>query len=259
MVDGVYVKVKGWEKAVPFIYGIDFETHDIPAGILDLAEGESAFLRFFTILKETGYPLRIVVADEATALKQALKQVYPDSGVQLCHVHMLRNIKNILEITREKKAHLPFFLEVRSLLSARRGEVRQRMFQTMIEEHGRNGLYRFVLLGVQKKWDDLFRHETIQRMGIRCPKTTNLIEGYNNHFKSRVRIIKGFESFSSAMRFLNGWIIRRRFTPFTGCRKPFKHLNHYSSFEKSRNPDLPWPLIPGFSPPRKLPQKPTRK
>ena len=249
-VDGVYVRVKGWKKATPFIYGIDYETHDVPAGVLDFAESEDAFRHFFTMVKDAGYPLRFVVSDEATALKPALQEIFPDAKVQLCYVHVLRNIKETLGITRVCTLHLPFFLRVRLLLKTRGEEARRGEFKAIQEEYGRNPLYRFVLSEVASKWDDLFRYEAVQRMGIRCPKTTNLIEGYNNHFKARVKNIKGFESFSSAMRFLNAWMIRRRFAPFTDCKKPFKHLNGYSSFEKSRNPDLPWPLIPGLSPPK---------
>ena len=43
LVYGVCARAKGWEKVVPLIYGIDYETHDIPVGFLDLAESEDAF------------------------------------------------------------------------------------------------------------------------------------------------------------------------------------------------------------------------
>ena len=34
VVDGKYVKVKGYDQKIPFIYGIDYLTHDIPVGLL---------------------------------------------------------------------------------------------------------------------------------------------------------------------------------------------------------------------------------
>lgn len=248
VVDGVYARVKGWDKVVPFIYGIDYETHDIPIGILDLSESVEAYLRFFSMLREAGYLPSCVVGDDAPALKQALERVFPNASFQLCHVHFLRNIKGILEITKVKRMRVPFFLEVRSLLRTQGEGVRQNIFQTLMKEHERNGLYRFVLLSIRERWEDLYRYEEVRKRGIRCPRTTNLIEAYNNHFKSRVKSIKGFESFSSLERFLNGWLIRRRFTPLQNCGMQFKHLNRHSSFEKSKDPNLPWPLIPGLSP-----------
>lgn len=246
--DGVYVPVKGWDTKVPFIFGVDYETHDVPGGVLDFSESEKAFSHLFSKLKEAGYPLRFVVADEASALKPALQKVFPHAEVQLCHVHFLRNIKKVLGCTRKEDVPPPFFWDIRKLLRTRGEEGRRMLLHAMTETYGRNGLYRFLLSEVLSKWDDLFRYEGAERMGLRCPKSTNLIEGLNTQFKDRVKRIKGFESFSSAMRFLNAWMIRRRFAPFTDCRKPFTHLNGYSSFEKSRNPNLPWPVIPGLSP-----------
>lgn len=44
-IDGKYVKVKGHEKKIPFIYCLDFLTHDIPVGILVPSESYQAFLK----------------------------------------------------------------------------------------------------------------------------------------------------------------------------------------------------------------------
>lgn len=253
--DGVYVKVKGYPRAVPFLYGIDFETHDIPAGMLALAENEGAFERFFEMLKEAGYPLRLVVADEASALKPALARIFPDVRVQLCQVHILRNIRMVLHLSMHDQTHAPFFRRIQILFNLSGEANRQRFFQDIASVYDRDPRYWDILRTILARWDDLFRFESVRKEGIRCPRTNNLIEAYNSHFKARVRAIKGFESFSSASRFLNGWMLKRRFTPFQGCGKPFEHLNGYSSFEKSRNPNLPWPEIYGLAPPK----IPTRK
>jgi hypothetical protein len=44
-VDGKHVKVKGYPKKIPFVYCLDFLTHDIPAGILVPSESYQAFLK----------------------------------------------------------------------------------------------------------------------------------------------------------------------------------------------------------------------
>lgn len=242
-VDGVYVKVKGMPKAIPFIYGIDYVTHDIPAGILDFAENEAAFDRLFTILKDIGYPLRFVVADEAPALKSALARVFPGIGVQLCHVHILRNIRKTLHISERDKIHIPFFHEIQKLLVMQGAENRRSFWNEMARIRTIRDDEWEVLKSIRSRWGDLFRYESIRREGIACPRTNNLIEAFNNHFKTRSRSIKGFESLSSAERWLNAWMIKRRFTPFRECGNQFKHLNGHTSFEKSRNTDLPYPDI----------------
>lgn len=247
-VDGVYIKVKGLLRAVPFIYGIDFETHDIPAGILALAENEAAFERLFLLLKDIGYPLRLVVADETFALKVPLHKLFPGVEVQLCHVHILRNIRVALGLSSRNETHLLLFREIQKLLALRGEEARRSLFGDMVRRKNLGDEEWKILRSIRSRWDDLFRYEAARREGVACPRTNNLIEGYNNHLKTRVNGIKGFESLSSASRWLNGWLLRRRFTPFHECGKPFEHLNGHSSFEQSRNLDLPWPEIPGISP-----------
>jgi hypothetical protein len=243
VLDGVYVAVKGLPKKIPFIYGIDFLTHDIPAGILDFAESELAFLRLFRMLKEIGYPLRVVVCDEAMAVRPALRKVFPDAAIQLCQVHVLRNIREELHLSSFDQAHLPFFREIQKLLAAQGEENRKNIFKDIASRFEANELYREILKSIRRRWEDLFRYESIRRQGIACPSSTNLIESFNGQFKDRYRTIKGFEMISSAERFVNAWMIKRRFTPFRDCGEHFKHLNGYTAFSKSRNPLLPYPDI----------------
>lgn len=50
-IDGKYVKIKGYPKKIPFIYSIDFLTHDMPAGLLVPSESYQAFLKAFPFVK----------------------------------------------------------------------------------------------------------------------------------------------------------------------------------------------------------------
>lgn len=241
--DGVYVRIRGVLKKLPFIFGIDFITHDVPLGIIDFSESEEAFERFFNILKAIGYPLRYVVADEAAALKPALRKVFPEANVQLCQVHVLRNIRKELHITKKNETHLPFFSEIKKLFSLAGEENRRNHFHEMARSQTIGDGEWEILKSIKLRWEDLFRYESIRKEGLACPRDNNLIEAYNNHFQDRMGSIKGFESISSAERFVNAWMIRRRFTPFRACGEHFKHLNGHTPFSKSRNPDLPYPNI----------------
>jgi len=241
-VDGVYLRVRGHEM-MPFISGIDFITHDVPAGIIDFAESGVAFERLFNILKEVGYPLRYVVADEAPALKPALRKVFPQAEVQLCQVHVLRNIRKTLHVTTKDESHLPFFRNIQELFRMA-GETNRRTFflELTHSQSLKDGEWE-ILKSIRSRWDDLFRFESIRKEGLACPRDNNLSEAYNQHFQSRMSGIKGFETISSAERFVNAWTIRRRFTPFRACGEHFKHLNGKTPFSQSRNPDLPYPDI----------------
>lgn len=74
VMDGKYIKVRGYKQKIPWIYGIDYETHDILFGILAASENEQSFLTFFKTLKTLNYPLRIVVADDRSSLPLALNR-----------------------------------------------------------------------------------------------------------------------------------------------------------------------------------------
>jgi transposase-like protein len=96
--DGKYVKVKGFEQKIPFIYGIDYLTHDIPYGGLFVAEDTIAFSLFFERLRHTNYHLRMVVADDRAGLENGLNKAFPLRPLQLCHTHYLENIRRTLNI-----------------------------------------------------------------------------------------------------------------------------------------------------------------
>lgn len=71
-----------------------------------------------------------------------------------------------------------------------------------------------------------------------APNTTNLIESYNSQLEQRTKAIKGFQSFKHARDWLNGFVLRRRFSKFTDCTKPFAHLNGKSPIENTKKDKL---------------------
>ena len=89
---------------------------------------------------------------------------------------------------------------------------------------------------VKKIWLDfkeqeqyLFNH--LKFPDLHIPHTTNLMEGNNSQLESRLGSIRGFELSDTAKNYLNAWIIKRRFTKFTDCKVPFKHLNGKTPLE----------------------------
>jgi transposase-like protein len=66
---------------------------------------------------------------------------------------------------------------------------------------------------------------------LHIPSTSNMIEGYNSQLELRLSSIRGFENIANAKYYLNAWIIKRRLTKFTDCRKKFKKLNGRSPLE----------------------------
>jgi len=65
---------------------------------LCLSEDEAVFSQYFQTLKDLGYNLKIVVADDREGIKQALNKVFPYVRIQLCQNHYLENIRRLLKV-----------------------------------------------------------------------------------------------------------------------------------------------------------------
>lgn len=247
IIDGKYIKVRGYQEKIPFIYGIDYETHDILFGILVPAEDEQAFLQFFRILKSLNYPLSVVVADDRCALPLALKQLYPGIPLQLCQNHYLENIRQLLHV-RTDFTHQHFFNSLKKHVfdEYQDDEQLDAALHHVLTERGADMLLRqTIVMAVHRRRKELFAYPQIEN----CPNNTNLIELFNSHFNARLKSIKGFKTTEHAALWLNGMLLRRRTKPFTDCGPKFKHLNGKSSLQMSIKKSAGWPNILGIKAP----------
>ena len=227
ILDGKYIKVRGYEKKIPLLWGLDYLTHDIPVMLLAPSENEEAFSRYFGLLKQTGYAPTIVVVDDRAGIATALKRHFPYALVQLCHVHYLENIRGTLKV-RTEPTHIRFFLEIAGLLKLRDLSLfKQRVGELVLQYEHTNAVYTQMILSVWSRRRELFAYLSIPE----CPNNTNLIELYNSHLQGRLKTVKGFKSFHSANRWLNAYVVRRRTKELTDCEGRFKHLNGRCSLE----------------------------
>lgn len=248
IIDGKYIKVRGYKQKIPFIYGIDYETHDILFGMLVRAEDEASFLTFFQTLKELDYPLKVVVADDRSSLPLALKQVFPDVPLQLCLNHYLENIRVSLHI-RTDPTHRHFFNSLKKHVFDEYEsdeKLNNALLHVWNKYCGDVPLRQAIVLQIHQRRKVLFAHKTIPN----CPNNTNLIELFNSHFNARLKALKGFKTKEHAELWLNGLLIRRRTKPFTDCGPKFRHLNGKSSLQVSTKKQAHWPDILGIHAPK---------
>jgi len=249
IIDGKYVKVRGFKEKIPFMYAIDYETHDILFGILAPSESIQAFLECFRLLKQLNYPLRVVVADDRSTLPLALKQVYPDIPLQLCQNHYVENIRKILHI-RSEKTHHHFFNSLKKHVfdEYENDEQLNIALHHLLTNRCENmEIRQMIVMEIDRRRKELFTYTTISN----CPKDTNLIELFNSHFNARLKSLKGFKTLDHAQLWLNGLLLRRRTKPFTDCSPKFKHLNGKCSLEMSIKKQAPWPDILGLKAPKR--------
>ena len=227
LVDGKYIKIKGYDKKIPVVYGIDYLTHDIPTYILSVSESYLTLKSFFTSLRLLRYPLQAVVADDNYNIFESCKRVYPEAATQLCQVHYKQNIRSELNLKNDD-TYQPFMYQIASLFAKRRSEVEfDGIARKMFWKYQNDPVCKSILLDIQKRKTDLLAYTRIPRV----PRTNNLIESYNSHLQGRLKTIKGFESFKHADNWLNAYFVRRRLKTFTSCGRPFHQLNGFSSLE----------------------------
>ena len=247
-VDGKYVAVAGYPRKIPFIYGIDFLSHDIPVGLLAPSENEEAFTKFFRLLKACHYPLQIVICDDTKALKPAMLRYFPNARLQLCHTHYLENIRTQLQVRTLPKYREFFSYLWEAFRPHHHPAKRDAQLRGLFDSWGRTDLtLKLILIDIRARRDELFAYNFKMN---HCPHTNNLIESFNSHLQGRLKTIKGFQSFHSAERWLNAWMIRRRTKPFTDCDVPFKHLNGRMSLDVVLKKEKTFPKIRGVQAPK---------
>ena len=239
IIDGKNVAVRPFEKKIPFVYALDYLSHDPVCGDLFVVEEEAAFSQLFGTLKDLGYYPDIVVVDDRSGIKQALNKVFPYARLQLCHNHYLENIKRDLNVRSDKKyEHFFNSLRLHVFKEGTNGQKITDGLRHVMEKHaGKNRTLINILLEIHDRREDLFNYLKVPN----CPNTTNLIELYNSHVNGRLETIKGFKSFASAKRWLNAWLIRRRTKEFTDCKGKFKYLNKHCSLELTIKKQARWP------------------
>jgi len=239
LVDGKYVSVKGYDRKLPVVYGIDYLSHDIPSYKLGINEGYVTLLKYFSSLKLANYPLQAVVCDDNLATRDACLKVFPSAVVQLCQNHYKQNVRNCFDLKTDA-IHHEFVQGIEELFSAKRSVDDHNKRSRYLFDRWRNDPLCLAIMADLAKSSDLL-------MGWRnfrgLPTTTNLIECFNSHLQGRLKSIKGFESLSCADTWLNGYFLRRRSKKLTDCQGKFRPLNGRTPLQISQKPGLDLPVF----------------
>lgn len=240
IVDGKFVKVRGFEKKIPLLWGIDYLTHDIPVFVLTASESYESWLKYFGYLKSIRYPMQIVICDDNENIKLAARYIFPNVIIQTCQNHFLENIRRDLQVRTEEK-YRSFVDDLKYWLFSQkfnRVDFERRAFK-VFKKYEQDLIAVSYLLRIQKYTQELTGASLIKH----APRTTNLMELYNSHLEARLKSIKGFKSFESAKKWLNAYVLRRRFRPFRACCRKFGYLNGKTSISQTMRKAAVLPLL----------------
>lgn len=237
--DGKYISVKGYEKKIALLWGVDYFRHDTPIFTLAPSENYQSWGRFFSYFRIICHFPTYFCCDDNQPLKTAARHAFPQVKIQTCANHFKENVRRILKTRTD-----PTYQSVISRLSEVIGEKRstkdftKRMF-ALFRDYRNDPLILPLLTTIEKSHPELLAYRNIKN----APITTNLIECYNSHLEARLFSLKGFESFAHAKLWLNGYILKRRFTKLTGCSGYFRRLNGCKPIEKTKKLKSVLPIL----------------
>lgn len=222
MPDAKYINVKGFKDRLAFLWAVDYFKHDFPIISLELSESFKAWNRFFNHYREINTHYPIVVCDDNTALKVAAVKNFPSTKIQTCYNHLKENYRRVLKVRSQAKyRHFMFLIE--SFLCSEnisKHEFNKRLRHAFdLYHHDRLALS--ILVDLKKRENEIHAHKLLKH----TPKTTNLIESFNSQLEARLVSIRKFQSYEHARLWLNGYVLKRRFTKFTDCKGKFKEFN----------------------------------
>ncbi|HRN70685.1 MAG TPA: transposase [Candidatus Woesebacteria bacterium] len=238
VVDGKYVTVKGYKYGYVLLWGVDYFRHDIPIFTLAPSENYQAWAKYFSYYRIINTVPQLVVCDDNVNIKMAARSRFPSVTIQTCHNHFKENIRRALHV-RSDCTYKPFMKRVEAVLGHKRNDrdMNAKLF-ALYRDFNHDPVCVSVLTNIHRYMPELLAYRGVSQ----APLTTNLMESFNSQLESRLFSLNYFNSILHAKLWLNGFILKRRFTKFTSCSNKFKFLNGKSGVQMTKKERVPLPL-----------------
>lgn len=177
--DAMRVKVRSSgtviNKAVYFVLGINLEGHKDLLGMwIQDNEGAKFWAKILTELRNRGVQdILIACVDGLTGFPQAIASVFPDTKVQLCLVHMVRNSLNYVP-WRDRKSVATGLRKVYTAVNLEMAEAELEQFAENWDQH-----YPMISRSWRRNWPDLITFLDYPPEIRRILYTTNPMESVN--------------------------------------------------------------------------------
>jgi len=235
--DGKYFNVADQKYDWVLLWGIDYFRHDMPIMFVAPAESYHTWSKFFFYFRIIQHYPQLLVCDDNTNLKMAARHHFPSVRIQTCFNHFKENIRRDLRV-RSDNTYKPFMRRIEDVLTEKLSDdAMNRQLFSLYRDFKDDPVTLSILTNIQR-----YREELTGYRGIPgAPVTTNMIEGLNSHLEARLQALRSFQSISYAKLWLNGYVLRRRYTIYTDCKGKFRSINGKSGVEltKKQGSDLP--------------------
>lgn len=200
--DAIHYKIKDGgkyvSKAVYTVLGVNMEgKKDILGLYLSESEGANFWLSVLTDLNNRGLQdILIASVDGLKGFPEAIKAIFPQTEVQLCIIHQIRNSIRYVA----SKNHKEFMKDLKPVYQAVSKDIAEQELQKLDEKWGK--LYPIVIQSWQNKWENLsvyFKYPPEIRKVI---YTTNIIESVHRQFRKLTKTKGAFPNESSLLKLL---------------------------------------------------------
>jgi transposase-like protein len=200
--DAIHYKVKDGgkyvSKAVYTILGVRLDGRKEVLGLyLSENEGANFWLSVLTDLQARGVEdMLIASVDGLKGFPEAINAIFPQTEVQLCIVHQIRNSIRYVA----SKDHKEFAKDLKLIYQAPTKELAEDELLKLDEKWGKK--YPLVIKSWQSKWDNLsvfFKYPADIRKII---YTTNIIESVHRQFRKLTKTKGAFPNENSLMKLL---------------------------------------------------------
>jgi len=200
--DAIHYKVRHEgrviSKAVYCIIGLNQEGYKDLLGLyLGEKEGSKFWLHVLTDLQNRGVEdIFIACIDNLQGFAEAIETIFPQTEVQLCVIHQIRNSRKYLSWKDVK----PFMRDLKQVYQASTMELAERNLDTL--ESNWSTKYPKVVASWRKNWERLSNYFQYSNQIRRIIYTTNVIEGFHRQLRKVTKTKGAFSSDDALMKLL---------------------------------------------------------
>lgn len=206
--DAIHYKIKEngrfISKAVYTILGLTIEGKKELLGLyLSETEGARYWLNVLTDLHNRGVKdILIACVDGLKGFPEAIETLYPNTEVQLCIIHQIRNSMKYVASKNQKA----FMTDLKPVYRATTKEAAEIALAELDAKWGKQ--YPVVIKSWQNKWDNLsvyFKYPDYVRKAI---YTTNAVEAVHRQFRKLTKTKGGFANENSLLKLLYAGMLK---------------------------------------------------
>jgi len=195
--DGKYIS-----KAFYTVLGVRVDGKKEILGLyLNESEGAKFWLQVLTDLQNRGVKdILIASVDGLKGFPEAINGIFPETEVQLCVVHQIRNSLKYVGSANQKQ----FAKELKAVYQAFTKEEAEQNLDKLEEKWGKK--YPIVFTSWRNKWENLSIYFQYPEDIRRVIYTTNIIESVHRQFRSLTKTKGAFPNDNSLLKLLFMWI-----------------------------------------------------